>query len=223
MTYIVIEGVIGVGKTALTRMLGEQSGVRTFFEQFEENPFLGNFYKNREQYAFQTEVFFLLNRYRQQESVVKPSLAAAGREPSTDPRAGLVVGDYLFAKTRLFAGLNLRGAELELFDQIYEALARQVVTPDLVVYLTASVDTLMARIYQRDRSFERKMERAYIADLARLYDSFFETYTGAPVLRIDTNSLDFVLDTSAQSKVIDAIMVEAGAGSRTTDDRRKKT
>jgi len=213
MTYIVIEGVIGVGKTALTRMLGEQFGVRTFFEQFEENPFLGNFYANREQYAFQTEVFFLLNRYRQQEAVVKPALDDAGyplgAEPSTEPGAGLVVGDYLFAKTRLFAGLNLRGAELELFDQIYEALARQVATPDLVVYLTASVDMLMARIYQRDRSFERKMERSYIADLARLYDSFFETYTDAPLLRIDTNSLDFVLDTSAQKKVIEAIMAAA--------------
>ncbi len=210
MTYIVIEGVIGVGKTALTRMLGEQFGVRTFFEQFEENPFLGNFYANREQYAFQTEVFFLLNRYRQQESVVKPALDDAKRDTSTDQGAGLVVGDYLFAKTRLFAGLNLRGAELELFDQIYEALALQVASPDLVVYLTASVDMLMARIYQRDRAFERKMERAYITDLARLYDSFFETYTEAPLLRIDTNSLDFVLDTSSQQKVIDTIMTEAG-------------
>jgi deoxyguanosine kinase len=210
MTYIVIEieGVIGVGKTALTRLLGEQFGMRTFFERFEDNPFLSNFYANREQYAFQTEVFFLLNRYRQQESMVKPALADAECETSTDPRAGLLVGDYLFAKTRLFAGLNLRGAELELFDQIYEALARQVATPDLVVYLTASVDTLMARIYQRDRSFERKMERAYIADLARLYDSFFEAYTRTPVLRIDTNSLDFILDISAQQKVVDAIMTK---------------
>lgn len=221
MTYIVIEGVIGVGKTALTRLLGEKFGVQTFFERFEENPFLGNFYANREQYAFQTEVFFLLNRYRQQELVVKPALADAEHEPSTDHTGPLVVGDYLFAKTRLFAGLNLRGAELDLFDQIYEALARQVSTPDLVVYLTASVDTLMARIYQRDRSFERKMERSYIADLARLYDSLFETYTEAPVLRIDTNRLDFVLDTSSQQKVIDAIMTEAETRGQGSGDRRR--
>lgn len=199
MTYVVIEGVIGVGKTALTRTLGEQFAVRTFFERFEENPFLGNFYANREQYAFQTEVFFLLNRYRQQESVVTPAVAE-----------GDLVGDYLFAKTRLFAGLNLRGAELDLFDQIYDALAQQVATPELVVYLTASVDTLMARIYQRDRSFERGMERAYIADLVRLYDAFFESYSGSPLLRIDTNGLDFIRDASAQQRVIAQILPAAG-------------
>jgi deoxyadenosine/deoxycytidine kinase len=199
MTYIVIEGVIGVGKTALTRVLGEQFVVSTLFEKFEENPFLGNFYGNREQYAFQTEVFFLLNRYRQQEAVVKPALAE-----------GDLVGDYLFAKTRLFAGLNLRGAELELFDQIYEALSEKVAVPDLVVYLTASVDVLMARIYQRDRSFERKMERAYIADLAVRYDSFFEGYKSAPVVRIDTNDIDFLLDSSAQQNVIRSILSAAG-------------
>jgi deoxyguanosine kinase len=191
--------VIGVGKTALTRVLGEQFGVQTLFEKFEENPFLGNFYGNREQYAFQTEVFFLLNRYRQQEAVVKPILAE-----------GDLVGDYLFAKTRLFAGMNLRGAELELFDQIYEALSEKVAVPDLVVYLTASVDVLMARIYQRDRSFERRMERAYIADLAVRYESFFEGYRAAPVLRIDTNDIDFLLDSSAQQDVIRKILAAAG-------------
>ena len=199
MTYIVIEGVIGVGKTALTRLLGEQFSVQTFFERFEENPFLSSFYSNREQYAFQTEVFFLLNRYRQQQSVVKPSLAHAD-----------LVGDYLFAKTRLFAGLNLRDAELDLFDQIYEALANQVPTPTLVVYLSASVDTLMARIYQRDRSFERSMERAYIADLARLYNSFFDAYKDAPVLRIDTNNLDFVRHHSDHERVAAQILAAAG-------------
>jgi deoxyguanosine kinase len=199
MTYIVIEGVIGVGKTALTRLLSERFGVNAFFEQFEENPFLGNFYADRERYAFQTEVFFLLNRYRQQQSTIRPALLS-----------GDLVGDYLFAKTRLFAGLNLRGDELELFDQIYEALAHQVATPDLVVYLTASVDMLMARIYRRDRSFERRMERSYIADLARLYDSFFETFTGAPLLTVDTDKLDFVIDNAAQQEVIDSILRAAG-------------
>ena len=199
MTYIVIEGVIGVGKTALTLVLGEQFGVQTLFEKFEENPFLGNFYGNREQYAFQTEVFFLLNRYRQQEAVVKPALAE-----------GDLVGDYLFAKTRLFAGLNLSGPELELFDQIYEALSEKVAVPDLVVYLTASVGVLIARIYQRDRSFERKMERAYIADVADRYDTFFKGYKAAPVLTIDTNDIDFLLDSSAQQNMIRNILAASG-------------
>src|SRR3954470_3010170 len=105
MTYIVIEGVIGVGKTALTRLLGQELSAPTFFEQFEENPFLGNFYADREHYAFQTEVFFLLNRYRQQETVVKATLAGGGSNSVMVSQRGLV-GDYLFAKTRLFAGLN---------------------------------------------------------------------------------------------------------------------
>jgi deoxyguanosine kinase len=205
MTYLVIEGVIGVGKTALTRLLGEQFGVPTLFEQFEENPFLGKFYADREQYAFQTEVFFLLNRYRQQEAVVKPALAGGDGHS--------LVGDYLFAKTRLFAGLNLRGAELALFDEIYEALSRQVAAPDLVVYLTASVDTLMSRIYQRDRSIERAMQREYIADLARLYDSFFDRYHDTPLVRIDTDSLDFMRSTAALQEVVRTILQAAGVGS----------
>src|SRR3954465_524363 len=124
MSYIVVEGVIGVGKTALTRLLGERLGMPALFEQFEENPFLSNFYLDRARYAFQTEVFFLLNRYRQQQSAVKPALAQ-----------GSLVADYLFAKTRLFAEMNLAGDELVLFEQIYDALARQVEQPALVVYL----------------------------------------------------------------------------------------
>src|SRR5438876_1025822 len=121
MTYIVVEGPIGVGKTVLTRLLGERLGMPTVFEQFEENPFLSNFYADRARYAFQTEVFFLLNRYRQQESVVKP---AAGK--------GNLASDYLFAKTKLFAGMNLSGDEFKLFEQLYEALSKQVPGPDQV-------------------------------------------------------------------------------------------
>jgi deoxyadenosine/deoxycytidine kinase len=194
MTYIVVEGPIGVGKTVLTRLLGERLAMPTVFEQFEENPFLSNFYADRARYAFQTEVFFLLNRYRQQESVVKPAAAE-----------GNVASDYLFAKTKLFAGMNLVGDELELFEQLYEALSKQVPTPDLVVYLRASVDTLMARIYQRDRWFERSMERSYMERLSHVYESFFDTYTESPVLKIDTDNLDLVRDVKAQQETISMI------------------
>ncbi len=195
MTYIVIEGVIGVGKTALTRLLGERLGVATFFEKFEENPFLSNFYSDRARYAFQTEVFFLLNRYRQQQSEVQPAA-----------RSGHVVGDYLFAKTRLFAGINLAGDELALFEQIYEALSRQVARPDLVVYLQASLDTLMSRIYQRDRSFERNMDPRYIAHLSEVYEHFFQEYYETPVLKIRTDHLDLIRDAAAQQEVIASIL-----------------
>ncbi len=195
MTYIVIEGVIGVGKTALTRLLGERLGIATFFEKFEENPFLSNFYSDRARYAFQTEVFFLLNRYRQQQSEVQPAVSA-----------GDVAGDYLFAKTKLFAGLNLLGDELALFEQLYDALARQIARPGLVVYLQASLDTLMARIYQRDRSFERNMDPRYIEHLSDVYERFFNGYSDTPVLKIETDHLDLIRDAEAQQVVIDSIL-----------------
>lgn len=209
MTYVVIEGVIGVGKTALTRLLGERRGVATFFEKFEENPFLSNFYSDRARYAFQTEVFFLLNRYRQQQSEVQPAV-----------RSGNVAGDYLFAKTRLFAGINLYGDELALFEQIYDALNKQVARPDLVVYLQASLDTLMARIYQRDRSFERNMDPRYIDRLSRVYERFFEEYSDTPVLRIQTDHLDLISDAAAQHEVIASIMRIATGTTNGSDETK---
>jgi deoxyguanosine kinase len=194
MTYIVIEGPIGVGKTVLTRLLGERLAMRPIFEQYEENPFLSNFYVDRARYAFQTEVFFLLNRYRQQESVMKPSAAR-----------GDLVSDYMFAKTKLFAGMNLSGDELKLFEQLYDALSEQVPRPDLVVYLRATVDNLMARIYERDRWFERSMDRLYMERLSEVYEDFFDTYDQSPLLTIDTDNLDLVRDAQAQQKVLNLI------------------
>lgn len=205
MSYIVVEGVIGVGKTALTRLLGERLVVPTFFEKFEENPFLSNFYDDRARYAFQTEVFFLLNRYRQQQSEVGPAY-----------RAGDIACDYLFAKTKLFAGINLNGDELALFIQIYDALSKQVTQPDLVVYLRASLDTLMDRIYQRDRSFERGMERGYIEHLSRVYDEFFAGYTDTPLLTIETDDLDLIRRSDAQQKVVDSIVMALTSGTAET-------
>lgn len=206
MTYLVIEGVIGVGKTTLATLLGERQNFRTVLEQIdmtgEEGDrvqrFLSNFYSDRARYAFQTEVFFLLNRYRQQQADVQPAL-----------RAGNVVGDYLFAKTRLFAGINLAGDELALFEQIYEALSKQVARPDLVVYLQASLDTLMSRIHQRGRSFERNMDPLYIDHLSGVYEQFFEGYSDTPVLKIQTDHLDLIRDVEAQQKVIASIMRSA--------------
>lgn len=192
--YIVVEGVIGVGKSTLTRLLARPFAADTLLEVVEENPFLHQFYDDRARYAFQTETFFLLSRYRQQQAIVRP---AAGRRA--------LVSDYLFAKNRLFASLNLHGDEWDLFLQLYRALSERVEKPDLVVLLQADVDTLMARIAQRDRPFERNMDRAYIEQLAETYRRFFADYTEAPLLQIETDMLNVVRDSEARAQVISAI------------------
>ena len=192
--YIVIEGVIGVGKSTLTRLLAEPFGAETLLEVVEENPFLHRFYGDRARYAFQTETFFLLSRYRQQQSVVQPAVERRH-----------LVSDYLFAKNRLFAGLNLRGDEWDLFLQLYNALSERVPRPDLVVFLQADADTLMTRIAQRDRPFERNMDRAYIEQLRETYERFFAAYTDAPLLPIETDTLNLVRDPQARDHVVGAV------------------
>ncbi len=181
--YIAIEGVIGVGKTTLARLLAPAFAADLLLEVFEENPFLSDFYSDRQRYAFQTQIFFLLSRYHQQRSAV-PEMLATGK---------LLLSDYTFAKDSLFARINLIGDELEMYKSVHEALAEKIVLPDLLVYLRASTDTLMQRIAMRDRSYERNMERGYIETLNRTYEEFFsKPYDNTPVLTIDTNPLDFV-------------------------------
>ncbi len=180
--YIAIEGVIGVGKTTLARLLQPRfDNSELLLEVFEENPFLSDFYSDRARYAFQTQIFFLLSRYRQQNSTV-PAILNSGKN---------LLADYTFAKDALFARINLRGDELTMYHRVHEALAEKIPLPDLTVYLSASVDTLMARIALRDRPYERSMERAYIADLVAAYDDFFAE-TKTPKLVINSNALDFV-------------------------------
>ncbi|CAA9279573.1 MAG: Deoxyadenosine kinase @ Deoxyguanosine kinase [uncultured Chloroflexia bacterium] len=192
--YIVVEGVIGAGKTTLARILAAPFAAETLLEVVEENPFLSNFYGDRARYAFQTETFFLLSRYRQQQAVVQPAVGNSA-----------LVSDYLFAKNQLFAGLNLAGDEWDLFQQLFRALSERVVRPDLVVYLQANVDTHMARIAERDRSFERNMDRGYIEQLRQTYDRFFSTYVETRLLAVETDTLDLVRDADARAHVIGAI------------------
>jgi deoxyguanosine kinase len=182
--YLAIEGVIGVGKTTLARLLQTSFDATLLLEVFEENPFLSDFYSDRERYAFQTQIFFLLSRYHQQRRVVAEVLTEG--KP--------LIADYTFEKDALFAGINLTGDELDMYYKVHEALAEKVVAPDLVVYLRADTDVLIQRIAFRDRPYERNMERAYIDQLNRAYDDFFADHQDrrSPVLVIDTNSLDYV-------------------------------
>ncbi len=189
--YIVIEGAIGVGKTTLARILGEMLPAEVLLEVFEENPFLSDFYSDRQRYAFQTQIFFLLSRYRQQHRVIANTL-----------RHDTLVSDYLFAKDWLFAHLNLAGDELAMYERVHAILGEQIPSPGLVVYLRASIDVLMDRIRYRGRSYERQMERAYIEALQDAYDRFFDAYDQAPVLILDTDGVDIVNDLAARAEVI---------------------
>lgn len=182
--YLAIEGVIGVGKTTLARLLQPAFQSNLLLEVFEENPFLSDFYGDRQRYAFQTQIFFLLSRYYQQRRVVADVLAEDKN----------LIADYTFEKDALFAGINLGGDELDMYHKVHEALAEKVVAPDLVIYLRADTDHLMQRITLRDRSYERNMERAYIDELNQAYEAFFGDHQSrrSPVLVIDTNNLDYI-------------------------------
>lgn len=179
--YIAIEGVIGVGKTSLVRLLQPRFQAEALLEVFEENPFLSSFYSDRARYAFQTQIFFLLSRYHQQRRAVPETLA---RVP--------LIADYTFAKDSLFARINLDGDELELYDNLHNALAEKIPVPDLIVYLRASTKTLMQRIARRDRPYERQMEPAYINQLNVAYDDFFAHHSHPAVLTLEAGDLDFV-------------------------------
>jgi len=181
--YVAIEGVIGVGKTSLARLLQPAFESNLLLEVFEENPFLSNFYQDRMRYAFQTQMFFLLSRYHQQRRNVPDLLTT---------QKGLL-SDYTFEKDALFAQINLEGDELEMYYRLHEALAEKIPAPDLIVYLRASTDMLMHRITLRDRPYERSMEREYIDQVNRAYDShFLQADDQRTVLVIDSNELDFV-------------------------------
>ena len=181
--YIAIEGVIGVGKTTLARMLQSRFDAKLQLEVFEENPFLADFYGDRERYAFQTQIFFLLSRYHQQRRGVRDALENG--QP--------LITDYTFAKDALFAQINLKGDELEMYYRVHEALGEKVRLPDLLVHLVADTDVVMHRIEMRDRSYERDMEQAYIESLSKAYKDYFEVnYQGPPVLTIDTTALNIV-------------------------------
>ena len=180
--FIAIEGAIGVGKTTLSRLLSSRFQADLLLEVFEENPFLADFYADRDTYAFQTQIFFLLSRYHQQQEV--PNALVSGNS---------LIADYTFEKDALFARLNLGGDELETYFSVHNALADKLLLPDLIVYLQAETSVLMQRIAHRDRPYERNMDQGYIESLNDAYDVFYnDELSGAPVLKINTNQLNYV-------------------------------
>ncbi|HTK69117.1 MAG TPA: deoxynucleoside kinase [Candidatus Eisenbacteria bacterium] len=179
--YVAIEGVIGVGKTSLAKLLADRFRARLVLEEPEANPFLADFYKDPRRYAFQTQMFFLISRYKDLRERVHPDLFHEG-----------IVADYLFQKDRIFANLNLSDRELMLYDAIAPQLESEVPAPDLVVYLQASPERIVERIQQRGRTYEKVMDPKYTATLAEAYNYFFFHFRDAPLLVVNTDEMNFV-------------------------------
>jgi deoxyguanosine kinase len=198
--YLALDGVIGVGKTSLARLLQPTFGAQVLLEVFEENPFLSDFYGDRARYAFQTQIFFLLSRYHQQR--LAPDLLAQGS----------LIADYTFAKDALFAGINLAGDERLLYTRLHTALADKIPKPDLVVYLRAPTSVLLERIARRGRAYEQHMDPDYIATLVRAYDDYFAAPGASPMLTIECAALDFVNNPAHLACVAERIQAALGEG-----------
>lgn len=192
--YIAVEGVIGVGKTSLSRMLADRFKAKLVEEEVEVNPFLASFYSDRRAFAFQTQIFFLLSRYRQQQNLFQQELFSQG-----------IVSDYLFAKDKIFAYLNLDQNEISLYEHLLPLLERNIAQPDLVVYLQAEVDVLLKRIKHRGRSFEHAMSREYLAELSEAYNHFFFHYSDTSLLVVNVNNIDFVNNEGHFNDLVDKI------------------
>lgn len=178
--YIAVEGVIGVGKTAVVERLAERLDATTVLEEWSQNPFLKAFYEGAQGASFQAELFFLLSRYRQQQELSQRNLFQA-----------YTVSDYVFEKSRLYSYLNLEDSELLIYEKLYALLTESVPRPDLVVYLQAPTEVLLKRIRTRGRPEESRLGEEYLAEVNRAYNHYFFHYTQTPLLVVNTSDLDF--------------------------------
>jgi len=194
LRYIAVEGCIGAGKTTLARMLGETLGAQVVLERFEENPFLRDFYRDPERYAFQTQIFFLLTRYKQQQELMQADLFHR-----------FLITDYIFEKDKIFAYLNLQDEELKLYETLVSSIQHSIVAPDIVIYLQSTVPRLLQNIKQRNRSYESEMPKDYIRDLNEAYNYFFFRYRATPLLIVNGAEMDFVAEQSQYEDLLRAI------------------
>ena len=194
LNYIAIEGPIGVGKTSLANLLSKRLSAKLILEKFEDNPFLSEFYDDPARFAFQTQLFFLLQRYQQQQDIRQ-----------VDMFHNLLISDYMFIKDRLFASLNLDDKEMNLYDSIANMMERNVINPDLIIYLQADTSTLMKNIDKRGRGFESNISYDYINALNEIYTEYFFRYNDTPLVIINTNNIDFVNNADDLEQVIEYI------------------
>ena len=195
LNYLAIEGVIGAGKTSLAERVSEKLNGRLILEQSEENPYLEDFYREPKRYAFQVQLFFLLSRYRQLVNL-----------PQQDLFHPYLIADYLFAKDKIFAYLNLEERDLVLYDRVVSLLETDLTKPDLVIYLQASSERLIENIKHRNRKFEKQISADYIKRLNDAYNEFFFRYNETPLLVINTTEIDFVKNDEDLNDLIAQIM-----------------
>ena len=181
LRYVVIEGVIGAGKTTLCKLLAERFNAQLVLEEFDENPFLSRFYEDPRRWGFHTQLSFLASRFQQQKTLLDRDLFHQ-----------VVISDYIFEKDRIFAHLNLKGDELQLYETLFNQMKLAIPRPDLTVYLQSSPDRLMKNIKARGRSYESKMNRKYIEELNEAYNYYFFRFEGSPLLIINASNIDFV-------------------------------
>ena len=192
--HIAVEGSIGVGKTSLSKILSEKLKCKLVLEEFEENPFLAEFYKYPDRYAFQTQLFFLLSRYKQQIEFQQIDIFTKS-----------IVSDYMFMKDRIFASLNLNDKEMSLYNNVALILEKNMIHPDLIIFLQSDTDRLMSNIKSRGRNYEMTMDWHYIDALNQIYNEFFFRYDKSPLLIINTNDIDFVNDKNDLKEVLNII------------------
>ena len=192
--YVAIEGTIGVGKTSLANLLCEKLGAKLVLESYEDNPFLSDFYDDPERHAFQTQLCFLLQRYQQQQELRQ-----------IDMFQNLVITDYMFVKDRLFASLNLSEKEMSLYDTVANMMEKNVIHPDLVIFLQADTETLMKNISTRGREFEKNLSEDYLDALNQVYNEYFFRYQDTPLVIINTNNIDFVNNNEDLEEMINYI------------------
>jgi deoxyguanosine kinase len=180
LRHLAIDGPIGVGKTSLVELLARRFRGTKILEDVD-NPFLGDFYKKKKGAAFQTQLFFLLSRYQQQQEIAQIDLFT-----------NLVVADYHFPKDKIFACINLDDSELLIYDRLYTLLSESVRKPDLVIFLQGSIETCLKRIKKKTRTLEKAVTPEYLAQLIEAYNYYFYHYDETPLLVVDTNEIDFV-------------------------------
>ena len=192
--HIAVEGSIGVGKTSLAKILSKKLECKLVLEEFEENPFLAEFYKDPQRFAFQTQLFFLLSRYRQQAELQQIDIFSKS-----------IVSDYMFMKDRIFASLNLSDKEMPLYNNVANILEKTMIYPDLIIFLQSDTERLMQNIKMRGRKYESNMDSNYIDALNQIYNEFFFRYDKCSVLIINTNDIDFVNNENDLKEIMDII------------------